>query len=309
MFGYAGQADPESAAVLIGALDPLTSPRRGEPRFIRPEDIARAQAIVDDPRTTERVTLDGLVALVRAGGGLDPQSMSPGDHTLVKVIVPAKAVETMGAARSREDRSDGGRSGGAMPGAARPRAAAQGFGVIEATGTTISTGTAEAALCDSGWQEVTVDDCGTPLDVGRTRRLFNRMQREALAVRDGGCMWPECQQAPAFTEAHHIEHWKRDRGRTDLDNGILLCRFHHLLLHNNHWAVRRETDGRFWLTPPSTIDPEHVAVPLESKNLLTRARQRRCRAGVCATTDAIGDTNAGDIPSLMRATRFAGTPG
>jgi hypothetical protein len=29
MYGYAGQADPESAAVLLGALDPLTSPRRG----------------------------------------------------------------------------------------------------------------------------------------------------------------------------------------------------------------------------------------------------------------------------------------
>lgn len=285
MYGYAGQADPESAAVLLGALDPLTSPRRGGPRFTRPEDIARAQAIVDDPRTTERITLDGLVALVKAGGGVNPQSMSSGDHTLVKVIVPVKAVETAGADRRGT--------------------AAQGFGFIESTGTTVSVGTAEADLCDSGWQEVTVDDCGTPFDAGRARRLFGRRQREALAVRDGGCMWPECPHPPAFTEAHHIEQWKRDQGRTDLDNGILLCRFHHLLLHNNHWELRRDTEGRFWLTPPSAVDPDHVAILLESKNLLTRARQRKNGANVGSN----GDPNMGPFETGDRARCSAGSPG
>ncbi|MBB5632529.1 hypothetical protein BKA04_000752 [Cryobacterium mesophilum] len=254
MFGYAGQADPESAAVLMGALDPLTSPRRGGPRFTRPEDIARAKAIVDDPRTTERITLDGLVALVKAAGGLDPQTIPSGDHTLVKVLVPAASVE-----HAEADEAE-------LP--------PQGFGVIESTGTTIAVGTAEAGLCDSRWQEITIDTCGNPLDVGRTRRLFDRRQREALAVRDGGCMWPECLQPPSFTEAHHIEQWKRDRGRTDLENGILLCRFHHLLLHNNHWELHRDAEGRYWLTPPAAVDSDRVAVQLESKNLLTRARQR-----------------------------------
>ena len=264
MFGYAGQADPESAAVLMGALDPLTSPRRGGPRFTRPEDIARAEAIVDDPRTTERITLDGLVALVKTGSGLDPQKMSSGDHTLVKVLVPLKVAEHSGAVRSGAAESAGTRTGNV----------ARGFGIIESTGTTFAIGTAEAALCDSRWFEVTIDGCGNPLDIGRTRRLFDRKQREALAVRDGGCMWPNCLQPPAFTEAHHIQQWKRDRGRTDLDNGILLCRFHHLLLHNNHWELQRDIGGRFWLTPPPPIDPAREAILLESKNLLTQARQR-----------------------------------
>lgn len=249
MYGYAGQADPESAAVLMGALDPLTSPRRGGPRFTRPEDIARAKAIVDDPRTDERITLDGLVALVKAGSGLDPQAMPPGDHTLVKVIVPVKVAERSGT---------------------RP----QGFGVIESTGTTVGAGMAEAALCDAGWQEVMVDECGNPLDVGRTRRLFGRKQREALAVRDGGCMWPDCTQPPGFTEAHHVEQWRRDGGRTDIGNGLLLCRFHHLLLHDHQWELHRGGDGRYRLTPPVAVDPDRVAILLESKNLLIRARQR-----------------------------------
>ena len=249
MYGYAGQADPESAAVLMGALDPLTSPRRGGPRFTRPEEIARAKAIVDDPRTDERITLDGLVALVKAGSGLDPQTMPSGDHTLVKLIVPVKVAERSGT---------------------RP----QGFGVIESTGTTVAVGTAEAALCDVGWQEVMIDECGNPLDVGRTRRLFGRKQREALAVRDGGCMWPDCIQPPGFTEAHHVEQWKRDGGRTNIDNGLLLCRFHHLLLHDHQWEVHRGADGRYRLRPPAAVDSDRVAILLESKNLLIRERQR-----------------------------------
>jgi hypothetical protein len=252
MYGYAGQADPESAAVLMGALDPLTSPRRGGPRFTRPEDVARAKAIVDDPRTTERITLDGLVALVKAGSGLDPQTAPSGDHTLVKVIVPVKVAERSGTR-------------------------AQGFGVIESTGTTLAVGMAEAALCDAGWQEVAVDACGNPLDVGRTRRLFTRRQREALAVRDGGCLWPGCLQPPAFTEAHHVEQWKRDGGRTDIGNGVLLCRFHHLLLHDHRWELRRDADGRYRLTPPAAVDPDRVPILLESRNLLIRERQRERR--------------------------------
>lgn len=33
--------------------------------------------------------------------------------------------------------------------------------------------------------------------------------------------------------------------RTDIDRGILLCRFHHLHLHNNHWRITRERRGPF----------------------------------------------------------------
>jgi hypothetical protein len=31
---------------------------------------------------------------------------------------------------------------------------------------------------------------------------------------------------------------------------VLLCRFHHLLLHNNHWRITREGDACFVLHPP-----------------------------------------------------------
>lgn len=37
-----------------------------------------------------------------------------------------------------------------------------------------------------------------------------------------------------------MQYWLRDCGRTDLADGLLLCRHHHLLLHNKGWQIRRD---------------------------------------------------------------------
>lgn len=50
-------------------------------------------------------------------------------------------------------------------------------------------------------------------------------------LRDGGCLWPGCDRPAHVTEAHHIDPWAGG-GATDCDRGILLCRFHHLTLHD-----------------------------------------------------------------------------
>ncbi|WP_448808155.1 hypothetical protein [Agromyces bauzanensis] len=47
----------------------------------------------------------------------------------------------------------------------------------------------------------------------------------------------------------------RDDGRTDLADGILLCRRDHLRYHNEGWEVRRE-GATYWLIPPPGVDPE-----------------------------------------------------
>lgn len=257
MYGFAGEADPESAAVLSAALDPFTSPRRGGPRFIDPDEQQRAQAIVDDPRTTDRIALDALVELVKVGAGVDPQKAQSRMGPLVKILVTEDTVRT-----------------------------GIGFGVIENDQSPTSPESIAADLCCGDSTELTITVDGMPLNLGRTQRLYNQRQREALAARDGGCLWPDCHQPPAFTEAHHTRQWKRDHGATDIDDGVLLCRFHHLLLHNNQWEIRRlgrdvGGDQRmsgsghgFWLIPPRTVDPEQVPIALRSKNPLIRQLQR-----------------------------------
>lgn len=255
MYGFAGEADPESAAVLTAALDPFTSPRRGGPRFVNPDDRERAQAIVDDSRTTDRIALDALVELVRVGAAVEPQKAHPRMRSLVKIVVTKETVHT-----------------------------GIGFGVLENDQTPVSAETVAADLCCGDSVELTMTADGAPLNLGRTQRLYNDRQREALAVRDGGCLWPECDQPPAFAEAHHTRQWKRDSGATDIDHGVLLCRFHHMQLHNNHWEIQRlprkaaGTSVDFWLIPPATVDPNQLPIPLRSKSLLIRNLQRQ-RAG------------------------------
>ena len=138
-----------------------------------------------------------------------------------------------------------------------------GHGYLEGNTAPVSQETIERLICDSATIEITVDDLGRPLNVGHEQRLFNRAQRRALAARDGGCRWPGCDRPPAFTEAHHIQHWKRDHGRTDINQGILLCHAHHMLLHNQGWQILENT-GTYWLRPPATIDPGQTLIEMPS---------------------------------------------
>jgi Domain of unknown function (DUF222)/HNH endonuclease len=69
-----------------------------------------------------------------------------------------------------------------------------------------------------------------PLEVGRATRVVSAAQRTALAVRDGGCVFPGCDRPVAWCEAHHLRHWLHG-GATDLANLVLLCRAHHRAVH------------------------------------------------------------------------------
>ncbi|HKQ02388.1 MAG TPA: DUF222 domain-containing protein, partial [Actinomycetes bacterium] len=89
-----------------------------------------------------------------------------------------------------------------------------------------------------------------PLDVGRTSRVVQPAQRTALAVRDGGCVFPGCARPLAWCEAHHLLHWLHG-GPTDLANLALLCRAHHRAVHEGGWHLARGPDGSLAATPPN----------------------------------------------------------
>ena len=91
-------------------------------------------------------------------------------------------------------------------------------------------------------------------------------------------MWGDCDRPPGWCEAHHILHWARDGSKTNIDDGILLCRYHHLLLHNNHSEIVR-TGVDYWLIPPADIDPAQTPrlMPSTSAALRDLLRQNTAR--------------------------------
>ena len=247
-----GLLDPESAALVTDAVDAVTSPRRGGPRFVDPTAAARAEAIVRDERSTEQLALDALVEMVRIAAAADTGRVFGTRKPSVRVHVTATDF-------------------------------ARGTGVAHLEGQTsaVSVATVERLACGDGFLAIQFDDAsghsGSALRLGRSRRVFSDAQRTVLAAIWGGCAVGECDRPPSWTEAHHIEEWKRDHGPSDVSNGILLCKHHHMLIHNNGWKIRRRGE-EYLLEPPPGDSLHRVASPLIPKNPIFRRGRRAERA-------------------------------
>jgi hypothetical protein len=263
MVRLAGMLDPESAALVTDAFDAVTTPRRSGPRFVgsgfvssgfvssgsRTRDsgtgVGAAEtalaaettlAAEPDPRTTDQLRLDSFVEMVRLAIGADSSTLFGDRQPAVRVLVAARDL-------------------------ARHAGSAQ----LEGQAAPVSIATVERHICSSGSRTVVFDDDGQPINVGRAQRTFTPRQRLALAARDGGCRFTGCDRPPSWTEAHHIIPWSRG-GSTDILNGILLCRHHHLLLHNNGWRITR-SGSVYHLHPPGGGEP----TPMPSRSGAWRA--------------------------------------
>lgn len=234
MTRLSGLLDPESAAVVVAAYDGATSPRRGGPRFVDPDEVARTETLLDDPRTIEQIAVDAFVELVRLGTDAAPEIIGA-QPPAVRVVVTD-----------------------------RDLARRAGRGWIEGQTAPLSISTVERELCNRGTVPIHFDSAGHIVNIGREKRLFTPRQRIGLAVRDGGCRFPGCDRPPSWCEAHHINEWFRDQGRTDAADGLLLCRHHHLLIHNDDWRITRE-GADYFLVPPASVDPAREPIPAPPK--------------------------------------------
>jgi hypothetical protein len=102
-------------------------------------------------------------------------------------------------------------------------------------GTRVSAETFRRISCDAALVAVTTGEGGAVLDVGRKTRAVPAAIQRALWLRDRGCRFPMCSNR-RFVHAHHVRHWVHG-GRTSLDNLVLLCGFHHRLLHEGGYKV------------------------------------------------------------------------
>lgn len=109
---------------------------------------------------------------------------------------------------------------------------------------------AERLSCDARVQVVAEDSGGDVLAVRTLSRVPPAWMLRQLRHRDRGCRFPGC-GTRAFTHAHHIVWWGKG-GRTELPNLVLVCSFHHRLVHEHGWRVRREDRPVRWFRPDGT---------------------------------------------------------
>ena len=107
-------------------------------------------------------------------------------------------------------------------------------------GTRVSAETFRRVSCDSALLAVATGEAGQVLDVGRRTRAVPAAIRRALWSRDRGCRFPMCTNR-RFVHAHHLQHWAHG-GPTRLDNLVLLCGFHHRLLHEGGFKMSLAPD-------------------------------------------------------------------
>jgi hypothetical protein len=121
------------------------------------------------------------------------------------------------------------------------------------TGTRISASQTRLMACNLGIIPLVFNGRTVPVDHGHEQRLFTKAQKQDLSHRDGGCTAPGCDKPPEQCEGHHWRlSWARG-GTTTLDDGVLVCPFHHRAIHQDSWQARLAADGHIeWKRPADT---------------------------------------------------------
>ena len=221
-----GRFPPEMAARILGALEAAMDAHAAEQPAAdwsqehsagSPPDVPRGTPSPKPPVTARRA--DALAWMAdRAFEPGDAPALSPDRHEIV-VHVDAAVLAGGGAGRCE----------------------IEGHAALAGE-------TARRLCCDAGIVTTIDGPAGEPLAVGRRTRSIPPAMRRALVVRDGGCRFPGCASTHRL-HGHHVRHWAKG-GDTSLDNLILLCPFHHRLVHEGGFDVQRQGDGAFRFVSP-----------------------------------------------------------
>jgi len=221
-----GRLDPENGAPLLMAMDAMVGQHFRLRK--RMQDLAKAgESVVLDERTPEQVRADAMGDFARHVGGCEVDVLP---RAGVTVVVRTNVEEL------REGLAGAG---------------------VDGFATGLDAGALRRAAARAGVIPEVMGGPSQVLDQGRAKRSFTQPQRIALVERDGGCAM--CGAPPSWCDAHHIVHWSQG-GRSDLDNGVLLCVRCHQDLHNQGWRIEA-TASEVWFTPPASVDPRRKRRP------------------------------------------------
>ncbi|MBF4574200.1 DUF222 domain-containing protein [Herbiconiux sp. VKM Ac-1786] len=229
---------PEQGGVWLSSIRAMQSPRVAGPRFVDGDEYTTA-----DGRTQAQKNADTITELIARAAGADDMPRING------------AIATVNVHMTLDDLEKG-----------------RGVGWIDGIDQPIPASTVAQLRCSSPVAATLFGDKGEVLYHGKAKRLFTAAQNRALAARDGGCVWPSCDRPPSFCETHHANEWVSDDhppGRTDIDNGVLLCHFHHSHLHKTPWKLTMQ-DGVPHLIPPRWVDTEQKPIPTTRRRTIQR---------------------------------------
>lgn len=157
------------------------------------------------------------------------------------------------------------------------RQRAEHAGILD-SGQAIGAGELRRLCCDAELMPAVLGTESEILDIGRIRRLVTPAIRRALSIRDGGCVFPECDAADARCDAHHIEPWWAG-GATALSNLVTLCPHHHQLVEppsfwdeasTDRWEIRLDESGFPEVLPPRRMDLDRK--PIATRRCVTMPR-------------------------------------
>jgi hypothetical protein len=256
----------EGAAIVSAALEPFAKPRSAEAGVRDDRTVAqrRADALVEvcrvaprlpsavgDPARQERSRLIDMDVADLSGSDMDGMSDVDGMDMSMAGDVPHSSETRPLAATST-----------------RPRltvtvdydvlARELSSGLLE-TGQILTPESVRRLACDADIIPAVLGTSGQVLDLGRAARVWTGPARQAIVIRDRGCVFPGCDRPPAWCDIHHCTYFS-DGGRTDRDNAALVCGFHHELIHHAGWQVRVAPDGLPEVIPPRYVDPEQKPV-------------------------------------------------
>ncbi|MEV6349482.1 DUF222 domain-containing protein [Actinoplanes sp. NPDC051851] len=231
----------EDAAVVQAALAPLCTPAPGARDKVSTDHLGSDEgAGHGDNRSPRQRRADALVEICRLAMRTEDLPTSGGQSSQVTVIIDYESLLTGTGAATTE------------------------------SGARVSAEVARRMACDAGLVPIVLNGEGMPLDLGRGRRLFSPAQRQAMAARDGGCAFPDCDMLSRWCDAHHMISWA-EGGNTDVSNGVMVCRRHHRLVHEGGWRVRCGSDGLPDFIPPRWVDPRQTP----QRNILHRPPVRQ----------------------------------
>jgi hypothetical protein len=106
-------------------------------------------------------------------------------------------------------------------------------------GTQITGAQLRQMACEADIIPIVLSGDGVPLDAARTFRLATYRQRLLLRTVHPCCAVEGCDIPFDDCEIHHLHPWEQG-GRTDLDNLVPLCRYHHTWVHDLDGNVTME---------------------------------------------------------------------